>query len=527
MPLELSVPAERAAPPASLEIRPKQAKAWIESMPLSQSAEAARKILASLGAMNRSKIVYDDRLQLLEIYRAIADVVLDELDAVYAKSPLPMSAKAKDALLLARELTAEFAYGYKILILEKTGKLLGFGAKKNLPLLAYRAIEYLSSEIRTSYKSYTPVPAGAWREVHQLYLHAETEGVANELQGTDTKASIFDLYVESLLVALTDPYRLTQGELDKVVELIRTYRGSVTLGQAKVGTRAEAHFLVPIDLDKPPKPLLTSSDEDAGGPNWRMLDANGIVEKLKSRKTAFETGNVSATTNRGMSPDAMALLAKLMTLWGDPPKRAYRRDPMETNVAICAGIRAITHFVAMEVQVDPRAEAQAISAGLTIPLISIPEDEVTTGMRVNEWEVVNQSAGGLKVRRVGTTNQPITVGEAVGIKFIGRARWSIGVVRWLTLLDDGGMEFGIQFLAPAARSVAVQPTISGGAQVRSGLLLAEGDSFDGADSILTPPNTYADLREFEVEDGGEVSCIRATSLIEKTVRFELFHFSPS
>ena len=211
MPLELSVPTERAAPPKGLEIRPRQAKAWIESLPLSQSAEAAKKILASLGAVNRSKSEYDDRLQLLEAYRPIAGVVLDELDAVYSKSQLPLSARAKEALLLARELTAEFAFGYKILILEKTGKLLAFGAKKQLPMLALRALEYLSDQIRTSYKSYTPVPAGVWKEIHQLYLHAEKEGVANEAQGTDSKASIFDLYVEALLIALTDPYRHTQG----------------------------------------------------------------------------------------------------------------------------------------------------------------------------------------------------------------------------------------------------------------------------------------------------------------------------
>jgi cyclic-di-GMP-binding protein len=526
MALELTVPTERAAPPKSLEIRPKHAKAWVESLPLSQSAEAAKQILASLGAMNRSNIGYDDRLQLLETYRPIAGVVLEELDAVYSKSQLPLSAKAKDALLLARSLTAEFAHGYKILILEKTGKMLAFGAKKQLPMLAMRALEYLSDEIRTSYKSYTPVPAGVWKEIHSLYLHAEREGVANDAQGVEPKASIFDAYVEALLIALTDPYRLTQGELDKVIELIRTNRGTVTVAQAKVETRPEAHFLVPADLDKPPKPFQSATDEDAGGTNWRLLDANGIVDRLKTRKQAFETGNVSATSSKGMSPDAMALLAKLITLWGDPPKRAYKRDPMDTNVALCAGIRAITHFVSQEPQVDPGAEAEAIRAGLTIPLISIPEDEVSTGLRVNEWEVVNQSAGGLKVRRIGTTHQPITVGEAIGIKFMGRARWTIGVVRWLTVLDDGGMEFGIQFLAHAARSVAVQPT-SGGAQVRSGLLLAEGEGFEGADSILTPPSTYADLREFEIEDEGAVTCIRATSLIEKTVRFELFHFSSS
>ena len=66
MALDLRVPAERIAPPRDLELRPKQARAWVESLPLSQSAEAGRKILANLCAINRTKVEFDDRLQLYE-----------------------------------------------------------------------------------------------------------------------------------------------------------------------------------------------------------------------------------------------------------------------------------------------------------------------------------------------------------------------------------------------------------------------------------------------------------------------------
>ena len=45
--------------------------------------------------------------------------------------------------------------------------------------------------------------------------------------------------------------------------------------------------------------------------------------------------------------------------------------------------------------------------------------------------------------------------------------------------------------------------------------------------MLTLPNTFADRREFEINEEGLVSLMRATSLIEKTGRFELFHVSPS
>ena len=172
-------------------------------------------------------------------------------------------------------------------------------------------------------------------------------------------------------------------------------------------------------------------------------------------------------------------------------------------------------------------EAEAIASARTLPLVHVPDDPVSRSMGVNDWDVVNQSAGGIKVKRAGTTTQAVSVGEVVGVKYLGRDRWTIGVVRWLTQLDDGGMEFGIQFLAPAARAVAVQPMATAGGAARQGLMLMESEAATDPDSLLTPPSTYSDLREFEIEEDGEIVTVRAQGLIEKTGRFELFQISPS
>jgi hypothetical protein len=289
-------------------------------------------------------------------------------------------------------------------------------------------------------------------------------------------------------------------------------------------TAANAHFLVPCDTDKPPKPALSATD-DRGGPNWRLLDANEVVAKLRARHKAFESGNVSSAAAKALGPEGPALLARLITLWGDPPKRASRRDEMDTSVAICIGLKAVSHYVSLQHRDEP-AEADLIRRGITIPLIAVPQDEESKAFPVNEWEVVNQSAGGLKVRREAPAQQPISVGEVVGVKLIGRSRWTIGVARWITVLESGGLEFGIQFLANAARSVSIQPTIAAiSAQAKQALLLNEGDAT--AEALLTTPNTFSDLREFEVDAEGAVSCVRATNLLEKTGRFELFEFSAS
>jgi hypothetical protein len=523
MPLALSFPAERTAPPKDLEIRPKRVLAWIESLPLSQVLDTTRKLTIHLAALNRAKLDLDARLQILEAYRPVCATALDELESTYERAPLPLAPRARESLLLARDLASEMAIGFKIALVERGSRRLPFGGRKQLPLLLSRAMEYLVAGLVASYKSYTPVPVGTWRELHEIFLHADAEGVGREEADADS-AAVFDLYGEALLLSLTDPYRLVQGELERIRALSRSWRGAVTLTRTRPPTKPGGHFIVPCDTDRPPKPMLSAND-DAGGPNWRLLDTNAVVDKLRARKQAVETGNVSATMAKAMGPEGMALAGRLMTLWGDPPKRAFRRNTVEGSVAICVGLRAVGHFVSFEPRMDPRAEAEALRKGITMPIMALPTDDASQAIPVFEWDVVNESAGGLKVRRMGATQQPIGVGEVVGIKFIDRTRWTIGVVRWITLFEEGGMEFGIQFLGSMATPVWVQPTITSSPQAKFGLLLAVGQDGNEADSLLTPPNTFSDLREFEVDQDGTVSRVRAASLIEKTGRFELFHFS--
>jgi hypothetical protein len=526
MPLEFSVPTERIAPPKDLELRPKQARAWVATLPMTQVIDSARKLLENVTAMNRAKLDVEVRHELLEAYRPVVSVVLEELDAVYAKATLPMPPKARDAMLLARDLSGECATGYKQVALERTGKLISFGAKKHLPLLLLRIAEHLGNVLKVAYRSYTPNAPDLWKELHGLYLYAEKENMLLEAADPETKATIADAYIEALLLSLTDPYRLVPGEVDRVISLIRSSGTGLGLGVVIPPTNPGGHFVVPCDTDRPPKPMQSASN-DPGGPNARLLDANPIVDKLRQKKNAMETGAVSSATSRMLSAEMQALINKLLVLWGDPPKRTFRRDAMEATVAVCAGIKALFHFVSLEEQADAARESEAIRGGITIPLIAVPEDEVSKALQVTEWDVVNQSAGGLKVRRIGQLNQAISVGEAIGVKFVGRPRWTVGVVRWLTLLEEEGMEFGIEFLAPAARSVTIQPTAATGGGQKLGLLIPEFDPMDASTSLLTPPLTFSDLREFEVEDRGELSLVRATQLLERTQRFELFHISAS
>ena len=54
-------------------------------------------------------------------------------------------------------------------------------------------------------------------------------------------------------------------------------------------------------------------------------------------------------------------------------------------------------------------------------------------------------------------------------------------------------------------------------------LMPESES----DTLLTAAETFADLREFELNANEDLLHVRATTLIERTSRFDMFQFQPS
>jgi hypothetical protein len=120
--------------------------------------------------------------------------------------------------------------------------------------------------------------------------------------------------------------------VDKVTQTIRGYPRLVTLGQARPSTSPSGHFLVPCDTDKPPKPLLSAND-DPGGPNWRLFDTNPIVDRIRQLRRPWPRATFGRH-EQGVGPEWWPPREARGAL-GDPPKRTSRRDPMDTNVAIC------------------------------------------------------------------------------------------------------------------------------------------------------------------------------------------------
>jgi hypothetical protein len=522
MALVLSTPGNTQSLPKEIETNPKKARLWIESLPLTKSMEAAREVTEHLRALNRGKIAADERIELLEIYRPVIAVLLDELDDIYAYSVLPMPVRQLEAFTIAQDLLSECAVSYKIQLLEKSGKLIMFNAKRTLPLPLYRAMSFLFGQMLQSYKTYHPVSHGVWQDFHSMYLYACEQNVAAEIAEEESKQSISELYIAALMLALADPYRLMHKEVERVQQVLAQNRGFVLIRENTEGLDPKRMFVVALDSDQAPK-ILVKGNRPAGRV-LRLIDPASLVERLKDR--VRPASNMAAARSHA-AHDLGDLMSRLIALWGDPPQRQFRRNPAETGVALCSGIKAIAYFAELAHQEDPEAEAAAIREGRTLPLLKIPRDPMSQLIGVEEWQVLNHSANGLRMHRAYGGNVGITVGEAVGVRFMGGNTWNVGVVRWLTRLEGDAIEFGMELISPAATSITIEPTIGSNTRATQALLIAAFPGDGSVERIMTAPDTFADLREYAVENHGAVQNVRATMLIERSSRFDLFHFQLS
>ena len=459
-------------------------------------ADVARDLIACLPGLDAGRLAAAEREKLLAGLETRADAALADLAQIYGGAPQPMDARAREALAVSRGLAMALARAYKSAALQSKGKV--------APTLL-KAMGNVAEAMRASYETYSKMPDGTWREMNQLFLFAQQKGVAAVVADAESGLSANDFYGECLLLSLTDPYRLARGELATVVALIRGLRVPMSLGKEAPATRPTAHFIA-CDGDTPPRPMRDAEHESLPAQAY-IFDTTAMVDQLQA---------LLASGNAG---DERALVNKLITLWEDPPRRAFRRDPAKGSVAICVGVKPIAHFVAHDADVDAEAETQAVRQGITMPLRALPEDETGHAIPIHEWAVINMSAGGARVRRTASTNYPVMVGEIVGIRAPGKSQWTIGVTRWVTGAEDGATEFGVQFFASAVCAVWVKEAPSGARKL--GLLVTDGNQ-DSDESLLAPAGTYAELAQFELRGEDYRARVRAGRLVERNARFDLF-----
>ncbi len=528
MPLKLAVPAADRSANLTVETRPKQVKEWLDMLPMGHPFEASRTARDGLATLNRQKVAPDQRLKLLELYQATIHNLVPAVEELYSGVPLPLPEKSRQAANLARDLQVELAYGYKIVLLELVGKRLSFGANKLLPQAVEGALSALGNILVVCYQTYAPTPAGIWSEMHQLYRFAAQQDIHDEVLEGSASTRIGHTYKQALLLALADPYRLMQGEVGKTLEYLERFGNQAQLLPMAAATSSAGLFLVRLDSDKPPRPL----PQDSAATDARtdlLFNTVDLARLLHQQLTRLEAGEPHKTLDLPESakgPNYPGLMRRLIRHWGIAPKRHFNRIRNDATVDICVGIRAIHYFLSGKAPFQPPETVAQGEGDITVATAGpAPNSTASQTFDSTRWEILNESAGGLAVRKVSDDPVQIRVGEVVGLNAGHGDAWNVGAVRWVQSDNPEHLEVGIQMLAPSAVAATAKPTIASAAELtQPALLLPEMPVLKQPAALLVPRGTYHNLREYHLGQDGNMKAVRAIKLLEQTASYEMFQF---
>lgn len=493
----------------ALELKPKQVGAWLKRLPLSNPLEAAQQLTDYLAAANQRKIGHDVRARMVEALDAAVQETVTALREQYVHAPLPLAPRLRPVQEHAQRLLLELAMAYKLLILSWLGQAFHF-SKKPLPRYLQRLLLCLQQVLEISFETHDNVPHGVWLDLHQAYNYALRSGLANAIpEGSKLMLSVEQIYKGILLMALADPYRFSQIELPWVKDIISRFGNLAEIFAAEAAKEQAGIFVIEVNTDAPPTPLAW--EQHPTDPRWDlMLNTTELVKHLamlSSQIRANEDPEKLGLPAVARDPEYAVMLRRLRLNWGASTQRQAlrRRHQRGKELEVGFGLRSVYQLIGPVI-----GERQLINAPGEPPPVEM-------------WcTSVDDSMGGLALRKSGTVTAQVRVGDLVGVR-LTNGSWSVGLVRWFRVPREGELFFGIQLLAPKAQSVQIRRKDTG--KQFPALLLPAVAALKQAAMLLVPPGSIETNTPIEVRANTGLITVRVERRLEYTPNVEIFRIT--
>ena len=585
-PLGLSIPIRQKPGEDAFSIRPRKVEQWIDALPKANLGETARLVYKVLIETNQLEFSHQDRTRFLETMREVVQYITDSMRKHFIGVAYPLPEKSQKIAAATREILIAMTTGYKIAIEDTLSSNFLFQDKKQLTLLLHRAISYSGRALLTSYQVYAPYPPKLWAEMHKLYAYAENHKlnrtvIADYQHMYVNKSSVKAEYLRNLLLWLTSPYRLRQGEVTKVYNTLERW---VQYCDIRKPTNpedplAEGQFGINLGKDLPPSPIGQSSFSCPPA-NCRVLQTTKLAERI--RHDIQQSEDVVTTTLTGIDmgrPDlSHDLLRRLLIAWGIETKRGFPRTTKQEAVQVAVGLSAIHQYLThhdqqtQRIHKDPfahRAEfsssivknlsdenpdvwnmvfpsgedvdlTKMVTEELTLageqhprsfspPLFSPENQQKQPDVDLGSWLIVNESASGYCLEYAEGNGTKAQVGELVGIRRQTTRqswKWGIGVIRWMKFNTQNEMQLGIEMLNSDAAAIGMRTAASNGKDYsyQRTLLLPEMPAINQPATLITAPVPWRVGNKLMLHILGRDMAVELNRLVQNTGLFAQFQF---
>ena len=343
----LRIPEQQDAGLSGFDSRPRHIEQWINGLPRADIGEMARLVFNGLHELNRVKVPDSDRFRIAEMFREPVHYLAMTLKKHYIGLPFPLARKKQRVALLARELQAEMAITYKIVIDTRLANGVSRHDNKTLSQSIHRAIYYLSQVLLRCYQIYIPPPHNVWREIHRLYLYAQESGlqdsvIKNQIGEHSFDSTIASLYKQVVLLAQAGPYRLRQSEIETINTMLVDWERHADINEIIDPEQQTGMCSLNLNGDEPPGYLALCSDLNINF--CRVLDTAALIEVLGQHIVAGIPVQAPGALGRA-NKLSVELLRRLVLTWGGMAKRNFSRAAKNSNILVTLGLGALHYFI--------------------------------------------------------------------------------------------------------------------------------------------------------------------------------------
>lgn len=510
-PLTFDLPARKQPSSKDLSIHPKHINRWIEDLPRASLRDTVQQVYRLVKNSNQLFYSYKERVRFLESIESVVHYAAEALSQHLLSSSYSLRGKQKKLASAICKLFMAMSTGYKVALEDSLASGAGMKKKQWIAFLVHRAMSYSSRTLLVSYKGYVNSLPGVWDDLHKMYCYAESCGFDNSvIKDTYNKmrinSSVKEVYLRALLLSLSSPYKMRRGTVEGVYHALEEL---VDYCDIKRGAKwdqplGQDQFVVVLQGDAPPGSLKGNLAEEGHPESHWVLDTGGLAERLHNELERKRDLSISDGSG-GISSLSHHLLCHLLEAWCDTPRRgSFPRTEKSDVVQVLIGLSSIhRHLVhypvaypvladndvsrqrerragirrrwsgkdadiwkeiydAFSAQPQPVTEevilmgdvaSQAVDHGSYYrgngPASSNPGD--------SEWLLVNESASGYCVERIGDSEILVDVGDLIALQRRKDGVWGVGVVCWMKLLENHKVQLGVELLAPEVMPVSLYP----------------------------------------------------------------------
>ena len=497
--LNISLPAQHDYNDPTVERDTGRLHARLTNLPLMDVAESLRLVLGGLQSLNEQKLDTDLRYRLMDVFRSTAHRLFVTMDPVHLRQLALSKSRREQAVESVEQLLQAMAAGYKLIINElyTAGNIKA--SREVFGLSLNRCLEQLANALLDSYRFYRAVQPGLFAELHQLYRLARHHGLLDVMTEDEDDAgrqvTTAARYHAILLLSLTDPFRLAEGEVSILQDVLAQQAGQcrVIPGNCRDGA-GPGLFFVDLGGSAPPG-ICSRMDTPVDVAEPYLLDARDALLAIRER---LET---TPARVREQSPEAI-VLRRLLPEDDSAQQRRESRHPDSRWVGLLHGLEHIHAWLS-------RAAGRKTDVNVDEP---------------SPCRVVDTSKHGMGLAWEGGGTGDARVGELLGV-IEGDMPPRLAIVRSVHICGDRGMELGVQLIPGNCAPVSCRPAGKEDDEAVHALFMPAGSDEQVGATIIAARGLYEPGRRLSIDVSGREVHARTGERVSGGPVFDRFEFS--